>query len=654
MKASLLIFFVLLFAGCKKITEAPKEACFIPYVDFVAFNVNPSTLEVSFTAITSYNGTIKTHNWDFGDGTSFNGSTPPTHKYPPQNSANGSVYRIKYTVSNECGEAYWTKDVNISPCLANVKFSYTVVNDSTIQFTNSTTSASPVTYEWNFGDGTTSTSAAASFTKLYRFDGRYNVTLKATNACGENFFIATVPVCTKPVPAQTITPSGCATINLNAAATKNGDRYQWNLGNGVVLPAIPSTASSISYTYPAAGNYTVTLKVINKSSCDSATLAAQVNINSVAVVANRVWSFTSDDLDVGFKRDAVVNATSYLWNFGDGTSSTLQNPSKTYSAPGVYQLTLTATNVCSSDSFKTTVSIPFYKSLSNSSNTRVRQVVALSPQLIYFLGTNGKLYRTDTAGNWSGAIDLPSRLTFNGNTKLFKDVSNNLWIFGRGEVAKLNVSTNNWTSSFSVTGYSSNTTIEGLAIDNAGVLWTVADNEVRKNNNTSNISANVNFNAIVFAPVTGRIWATSNNRSSLYYTAANSNTFTAVTTAGITSGGAGDIKTGPDGNLFFTVNSGITSTDGQGVFLKNYNTASTSGLLAGPPADFSFDNEGNLWVVYGDSVLKIPIANSAAAKNYSYTAELNNVSSADVLNVAGSDNDIIITKTTGNAVVQIK
>src|SRR4029079_1203156 len=100
---NLLLIFIssLLLIGCKKFTEAPEKKCFIPYVDFVAQHVNPSTLEVSFSIATSYNGTITSYKWDFGDGTGYNGQTPPPHKYPAPQGPNGSShYKVKLTVAN--------------------------------------------------------------------------------------------------------------------------------------------------------------------------------------------------------------------------------------------------------------------------------------------------------------------------------------------------------------------------------------------------------------------------------------------------------------------------------------------------------------------------------------------------------------------------
>jgi|GEM_PF-2047296 len=655
MKVRLLIFilYALLFAGCKKLTEEP-DACFIPYVDFVAYNVNPNTLEVSFTSVISFNGNITSHRWDFGDGTTFNGANPPPHRYPPQTSATtANTYRVKYTVANECGEAFWTRDVKISRCLADVKFAYTLLNDSTVQFTNQTSSATAVNYVWDFGDGTSSTSAANSFTKTYNLDGQYRVTLKATNECGDNFFIATVKVCRKPVPSQTVTVTGCGTVAINAAATRNGARYQWNFGNGVVLPQTPSTSPVITYTYPSPGTYNITLSVINASNCDTATTTNSVVVTAVNVVPNSNWSFTSDDLEFVFAREPVTNANSYLWNFGDSSTSTLQNPgTKAYAQPGIYTLTLTAANQCSNHTFTTTITAPYYKRLNNVPNTGFQDVIALSATQIYYLGTNGRLYKTDTAGNWSNAISLPGRLTFNNETKLFLDINGNIWIYGRNEVARFNTATSGWTSYYNTTGLDNGRTITSIAVDNAGNLWTISDRVLRRNSTVATSATSNNYTSVAYAPATNRIWATASNRNSLYYTAPNSTQLTALPVVAITDG-ADDLRVHPNGDLYFTTTTGMVRTSSTGAVLNTYTAISTVGVLTGKPSAFDFDNEGNLWVLQSGKLIRIRVATPADAKNYSINADLSTIAALAVLNVANTNNDLFLAKTVNHGAIQV-
>jgi PKD repeat protein len=655
MKIRTLIFltFCILFLGCKKFIDAPKETCFIPYVDFVAYNVNPSTLEVSFSSISSFNGTITSHHWDFGDGTTFDGEIPPAHKYPAQNpNTTDNSYRVKYTVSNACGEAYWTDDIKISKCLADVKFSYKLLNDSTVQFTNSTTSSSPVTYVWDFGDSTKSTSGSSTVNKIYQFDGKYTVTLKATNACGINYFIANIPVCNKPVPSQKVTQSGCSTIEVDASATRNGAWYQWDFGNGTVLPESYSSTPHINYTYPKSGSFKLTLTVVNKNGCDTVRLSTQVKINAVSVVPNNEWSYTSDDLEFDFKREPVINATSYSWDFGDGTTSDQQNPGKkVYANPGVYTLTLGAKNSCGDYSFSTTLNVPNNKEINNAPNTGFSDVEVFSAQEIYFLGTNGKLYKTDTAGHWSNAISLPGSLAFNNETALFVDVNNDLWVYGKKEIAKLDRSGLTWNSFFNETKFDRNTTITSMAVDKAGNLWTIGDRELRKNNKVIN-QKNTHFSSLAYDPNTDRIWLIASNKDVLYYINTNGSDINTVDVNGMSNGSI-DILVQPNGEIYFSTVSGIMRVNSSGTVLGNYNATNTGGLLAGPPKAFVLDGNGNIWAIHAGRLLKVPL-NGGATFNYSTIPRLANPSSLDILKLSATDNDIILSKTTGDAAIQIK
>jgi PKD repeat protein len=655
MKVRLLIFLLYstLFFGCKKFVDAPEEACFIPYVDFVAYNVDPNTLAVSFSSITSYNGTITSHKWDFGDGTTFDGETPPPHAYPRQSASDtGATYRITYTVANECGSSFWSHDVKISRCLPSVKFTYRLLNDSTVEFTNASSSSSPVSYLWDFGDASVSTSSETKIKKSYTYDGNYKVVLKATNTCGDNYFVAEIPICKKPFPLLTVSKNECGTVTLDASATVNGAKYQWNLGNGVVLPAEPSSSPVITYTYPQPGTYNIKLVVFNQKWCDSAAASTQVTVISGALGSNEEWSYTSDDLEYKFSRTAVEGATSYLWDFGDGTTSTVQNPSKTYDKPGRYTLTISASNECGTHSFKATLEVPHSQQLNNTPAIGFNSVIAFSATEIYYLGSNGSLYKTDTAGHWSAPIALPSGLVFNNNTKLFKDANGNLWIYGKGDVAKLAKESNTWTSYFSNTGLKQNATINSIAIDRSGDLWTVAGKDLQRNNEQINVKGNNQFSSIAYAPALDRIWITATNQKSLFYVNANDRKLAEVNVNEIT-GGADNLKVAANGDLYFSMGSGIVRTNSSGKVLNVYTSQTTGGLLSGTPSDFVIDNEGVLWVVYSGQLIKIPFSGGSSV-NYSVSQQLKNISSLDIIKVSGSDNDILLAKTTSNGAVQVK
>jgi PKD repeat protein len=115
--------------------------------------------------------------------------------------------------------------------------------------------------------------------------------------------------------------------------------YTWTFGAG----ATPSTATGLgphSVIYTFAGNRTINLYVSNGFATD--TLTKTVNIRSFPVS-----SFTSsnDGLTVTFTNTSQ-NADAYLWDFGDGNTSTESNPVHTYLATGQYEVKLSAINTC--------------------------------------------------------------------------------------------------------------------------------------------------------------------------------------------------------------------------------------------------------------------------------------------------------------------
>jgi len=416
------------------------------------------------------------------------------------------------------------------------------------------------------------------------------------------------------------------------------------------LPATPSTSSTISYTYPNSGTYTIKLKVFNAAGCDSASTSNNVTVTSSSLGSNSTWSYTSDDLDFNFTRAAIPNAVSYKWNFGDGSTSTLQNPSHSYANPGDYTITLSASNKCGATyEFSVPISAPYYNTLNNTPATGFQQVIAFSQSLIYFLGTNGKLYKTDTSGNWS-TINLPTGLAFSSAAKLFKDQNNNLWIYGKKEVAKLN-SNGSWSSYFSTTGLGNNVTIEGMAIDNNNVLWTLADGVLRKGN--TKINSSVTFSSVAYAPGTNRIWLTSPNSAGLYYINTNSTQLNPVANAAITGGGD-ELKIASNGDMYMTTSVGIVKTNSLLSTVSSYTSSNTNGLISGRPSSFDFDAEGNLWVLLSGQLYKVPMSNSTNTKKYSFNADLSNLASLSVLDFSGTDSDIFLSKTSGNAAIKIK
>ncbi|WBM74496.1 T9SS-dependent M36 family metallopeptidase [Saprospira grandis] len=101
-----------------------------------------------------------------------------------------------------------------------------------------------------------------------------------------------------------------------------------------VVPGLLSINSSSATTGPLDFWYYVYDWEVEEAPCRSPLGNLSVNVNNGAV-----FSYTASDLDLSFT-DQSANASSWAWDFGDGNSSTLQNPTHSYNLPGTYTITL--------------------------------------------------------------------------------------------------------------------------------------------------------------------------------------------------------------------------------------------------------------------------------------------------------------------------
>lgn len=183
-------------------------------------------------------------------------------------------------------------------------------------------------------------------------DTTYHVTVTGFNSCGNDS--ASVPVTVTPAAVQAffqMSPlTGCAPHTVNYQdASFGATQISWcfdfdstqNVCNNFV-----SNQSSGSFTYTQPGIYTVALFAEDGCSADTAYLQVEVFPTPVAdfshnqpVCENDVVTFTNlSTIASGF-------IASYEWDFGDSTTSTLENPTHLYSGYGTYQVTLITTSV---------------------------------------------------------------------------------------------------------------------------------------------------------------------------------------------------------------------------------------------------------------------------------------------------------------------
>ena len=117
--------------------------------------------------------------------------------------------------------------------------------------------------------------------------------------------------------------------------------FDWDFGDG----ATESGGPNVSHTYASPGSYQVTITARADGVSDSATHTVRVDANTTPLEAGFVAS-VPDALDqhtLFFQNITVGDASTYRWDFGDGTTSTDSSPTHTYAGPGTYQVTITAT-----------------------------------------------------------------------------------------------------------------------------------------------------------------------------------------------------------------------------------------------------------------------------------------------------------------------
>jgi len=278
----------------------------------------------------------------------FAGGTPPTsnQQNPAVVFTSPGPHQVTLLITGTSGNTNAHAETITTDPLPISNYTYTV-DDLTMYFTN--TSQNATSYYWDFGDGFDSFEQDPVHT--YSVAGTYLVTLTATSHCGS--VTRTYTVTTAPAAMFSAEPtSGCATLQVNMVneSSSNAVTYQWSFPGGA--PAASNQPEPTVY-YSVPGVYSITLVAFNSSGSSTFTRTSYITVSTIPAPG---FNFTSTGLAVSFNNTSV-NGTSYLWEFGDGTTSTLQNPTHTYANGGTYTVKLTTTNACGSTSMTKTVSL---------------------------------------------------------------------------------------------------------------------------------------------------------------------------------------------------------------------------------------------------------------------------------------------------------
>ncbi len=284
--------------------------------------------------------------WEFSDG-KFDTLRNGTNSF-----ANPGNYTV--TLINTYGVC---KDTLVKPITVQprpvVNFSTNDTASCKFPFTSKFSNSSNATsYSWNFGDGGTSTDANPNYT--YNNYGNYNVTLiaKSDGGCVDSLTKPAYVKIQKPVISFKDLPAkGCIpypiTFSANIQTLDVVTSYNWDFGDGVGK----STLEKPSYVYTALGTYNVTLTITTSTGCtETFTLPEAVKVGTKPSA-----NFVADKFDVcasetvKFTNLSPMPTDEWLWDFGEGGTSTQENPSYTFSDTGFLDIRLIVFNNGCSD-----------------------------------------------------------------------------------------------------------------------------------------------------------------------------------------------------------------------------------------------------------------------------------------------------------------
>ncbi len=290
-------------------------------------------------------GTLS-YTWDMGDASPLLSTQNITYSY-----ALPGTYIIKQKVVSNFGcadSATYTVTVFDSPAAGfDASTKGTCFKNNSFAFTNSSTLAvGSMKYLWSFGDSNTDT--ARNVNHSYTQPGTYTVRLTATSDKGcpnDSAFDVTVypePVVGFTVPnAQQCFGNNMFNFINNSTVLTGTMQYAWYFGDGMV-----ASTRDVTHNYAVPGEYTAKLFVVTDKGCNDST-SSNVKIFKYAVA-----DFTVEPICTNLRLplfNKTINTSpsisTFLWDFGNGATSTAQNPVYSYLAAGTFDIQLSVSNV---------------------------------------------------------------------------------------------------------------------------------------------------------------------------------------------------------------------------------------------------------------------------------------------------------------------
>ena|SRR5208337_64802 len=251
-------------------------------------------------------------------------------------------YVVSRTITNTLGTSSNSTTISVCPLVASFTTNQTAgLVPLTVQFTDTSTDQ-PLSWSWDFGDGGTSTLQNPVHT--YTTSGDYTVRLEATNSLGSCWNTGGISVLPLTASFATNQTTGLAplTVQFTDTSTDQPTSWSWLFGDGAI-----SSLQNPVHTYTTSGVYTVNMNATNGHDGWRSSQPGQITVYTLPVVLfNAAPTTGTPGTSVIFsdQSSGFPGPTSWYWDFGDGYTSTYQNPSHQYTSSGSYTISHSATN----------------------------------------------------------------------------------------------------------------------------------------------------------------------------------------------------------------------------------------------------------------------------------------------------------------------
>ncbi|MBL0064658.1 MAG: PKD domain-containing protein [Bacteroidetes bacterium] len=330
---------------CDSVRAIPEPpVCDANFASYVS--VNPDSVHFFAPA----NQTGATFTWSFGDG-NFSSGTNPWHYY-----AQDGTYFVCLTVSNSTAggscSSTWCDSIHALPpppdCDATFSY-YASNNPDSVHFFSLGNNLSGTQYSWNFGDGAHSQSTNPWH--LYAQDGVYYVCLSVYDStsggtcsstwCDSARAIPAPPTCEADFSYNTSTSNPDSVHFFSIGTNLSGAQFSWSFGDGA-----HSSSSNPWHEYAQDGTYYACLTVFNSNSGGTCSVTFCDSVHAVhpAPVCDAQFSYyalNNPDSIHFITTGNNISGAVYHWDFGDGGTSSIQNPWHLYPQDGIYYACLT-------------------------------------------------------------------------------------------------------------------------------------------------------------------------------------------------------------------------------------------------------------------------------------------------------------------------